>query len=284
MVCKDCASGTVHTGTPTGRVETLHNVPTYITSPPSQDTEIKATIVMIPDAFGWEIVNNRLLCDTYAKRANATVYLPEFQNGYHLPLSVMTDMKDMTAEGGWMIGKIGPFARVVYNMVPYIYNTRFTVTFPRVRAFIAAVRENTSLPVFAAGFCWGGLHAVNLTHATSTTPSGKPLVDAAFTAHPSALTVPADLEKAHKPLCISNGTKDFVLNMKGVESIKEVFARKNEEEGGKGKFELNVVEGARHGFAVRGDPDDEEELRQAQVAEDQAVAWFQRWTEESRKG
>lgn len=168
-------------------------------------------------------------------------------------------------------------------MVPYLFNTRFTVTFPRVRDFITAVRESTSLPVFAAGFCWGGLHATYLTHPTSTTPSGKPLVDAAFTAHPSALTVPGDLEKAEKPLCISNGTKDFVLNMKGVETIKEVFARKNAETGGKGRFELNIVEGARHGFAVRGDPDDEEELRQAQVAEDQAVAWFRRWTEECKK-
>ncbi|KAI4174958.1 MAG: hypothetical protein LQ343_001985 [Gyalolechia ehrenbergii] len=283
MVCKDCASGTVHTGTPTGRVETLHNVPTYITSP-SNDTPIKATIIMIPDAFGWEMPNSRLLCDTYAKRVNATVYLPEFQGGYHLPLSVMGDMRDMTAEGGWMIGKIPSVARIVYHMAPYLFNTRFSVTSPRIHAFFTAVRESTSLPIFAAGFCWGGLHAVNLTHATSTTPSGTPLVDAAFTAHPSALTVPGDLEKAEKPLSISNGTKDFVLDMKGVESVKAVFARKNEEEGGKGRFELNVVEGAKHGFAVRGNPGDEEEMKQAQVAEDQAVEWFRRWTEEGRKG
>ncbi|KAL9027142.1 MAG: hypothetical protein Q9196_004290, partial [Gyalolechia fulgens] len=66
---------------------------------------------MIPDAFGWEMPNSRLLCDPYAKRADATVYLPEFQAGNHLPLSVMEDMKNMTAEGGWMIGKIPSVAR-----------------------------------------------------------------------------------------------------------------------------------------------------------------------------
>ncbi|KAL8825086.1 MAG: hypothetical protein Q9170_007931 [Blastenia crenularia] len=238
---------------------------------------------MIPDAFGWETPNNRLLCDVYAKRCSATVYLPEFMNGYHLPMSVMGDMKEMTAEGGWMVGRIPSFMRVVYNMVPYLFRNRYTITSPRIHAFISSVRESSSVPIFAAGFCWGGLHAVSLTHSTSVTSTGAPLVDAAFTAHPSNLTLPSDVEKAVKPLSISSGTKDFVLDMKGVESIKTVFARKNGEEGDERKFELRVVEGARHGFAVRGDPNDEEELRQAQVAEDQAVEWFNRWSEELRK-
>ncbi|KAL9603994.1 MAG: hypothetical protein Q9219_000756 [cf. Caloplaca sp. 3 TL-2023] len=295
MACPDCVSGTLHTGTPSGRVETLHNLPTYITEPPSSSSSNnaappQATIIMIPDVFGWEAPNNRLLCDTYAKRANAIVYLPEFQGGNALPMDVLGNMKTVTEGEGWMVGKIPSAARVIYYFAPFLFRNRVAVTTPRIQAFFAAVRETSSLPLFAAGFCWGGLHAVYLTHPSALTPSGKPLVDAAFTAHPSALTVPADVEKAEKPLSISNGTRDFMLKLPGIESVKTVFKRKNEEEkeagdgdgDGEEKFEIRVVEGARHGFAVRGNPDDEEEMKQAQVAEDQAVDWFRRWSEKLR--
>lgn len=60
---------------------------------------------MIPDAFGWETPNSRLLCDAYASRAQCLVYLPEFQNGHHLPLSLMTDLGVMTSEKESMLKK-----------------------------------------------------------------------------------------------------------------------------------------------------------------------------------
>jgi len=31
--------------------------------------------------FGWKLVNTRLLADSYAQKAQALVYLPEFQHG-----------------------------------------------------------------------------------------------------------------------------------------------------------------------------------------------------------
>ena len=83
------------------------------------------------------------------------------------------------------------------------------------------------------------------------------------------------------PLCISNGSMDFQLNAEGNEMIKEVFVRKEEElnaDGNRGKmFEMIVVDGARHGFAIRGNPGDEDEKRRGQMAEDQAVDFFGRW-------
>lgn len=55
-----CLQGSVHTGTPVGRVEKLHELDCYITEPPNS-AEPKALIVYLPDAFGWDLVNNRLL-------------------------------------------------------------------------------------------------------------------------------------------------------------------------------------------------------------------------------
>lgn len=53
MSCPDCYSGKVNTGNPTGKVETLHTLPTYVANPPSG--EPKGIIVIIPDVFGTQI-------------------------------------------------------------------------------------------------------------------------------------------------------------------------------------------------------------------------------------
>ena len=81
MSSAECCNGTLHEGTPVGRVETVHGLPTYISEPPN-GAETKAIIVIVPDAFGWELNNSRFLADAYAKRiGDVTVYLPEFMDG-----------------------------------------------------------------------------------------------------------------------------------------------------------------------------------------------------------
>ncbi|KAK4698118.1 hypothetical protein P7C71_g49, partial [Lecanoromycetidae sp. Uapishka_2] len=163
MACNECASGFLHDGTPTGHVETLYGLPTYTTRPPNNEPS-KGVVVIVPDAFGWNLNNSRILADAYAKRAAVTVYLPDFQN----------------------------------------------------------VR-------------------------------------------------------------ICQGSDDFVLNMDGVRQIEEIFAGKEKKlpEIEKGRFVISVVEGAKHGFAVRGNLGIEEEVKQGMVAEDEAVKWFQKWLDQS---
>jgi dienelactone hydrolase len=78
MPCKNCVSG-LYDGTPTGTVTTLHGLPTYVAEPPSGSP--KGIIVIIPDAFGWELSNTRVLADRYAKRGAFRVYVPDFMNG-----------------------------------------------------------------------------------------------------------------------------------------------------------------------------------------------------------
>jgi hypothetical protein len=76
--CPDCLTGFVKGGTPTGTVTTIHGLQTYVARPVGTP---KAVIVFIPDAFGWELSNPRLLADTYAKKGGYLVYLPNFMNG-----------------------------------------------------------------------------------------------------------------------------------------------------------------------------------------------------------
>ena len=167
-----------------------------------------------------------------------------------------------------------PVARAAYHFIPFMYNNREAIVKPRIFDFFKALRQNeaANLPVGTAGFCWGGRYVTLLCHDTEKAPNGKSLVDAGFTAHPSSLVVPDEVEPVQKPLSIANGTLDFQLTVPGMEQVKAIFAGKEQ-----GKFELVMYEGAKHGFAVRGNPDNVEELKQALQAEDQAVAWFSKW-------
>jgi dienelactone hydrolase len=41
--------------------------------------------------------------------------------------------------------------------------------------------------------------------------------------------------------------------------------------------EVVILPGAKHGFAVRGNPEDKKEKEQADQAEDQCVRWFEKY-------
>lgn len=56
-----CATGSLHTGTPTGRIDKVHGLDCYIADAPSGSP--KGIVVIIPDAFGWTLPNNRILAD-----------------------------------------------------------------------------------------------------------------------------------------------------------------------------------------------------------------------------
>lgn len=80
MSCPDCFSGHVHNGEPGGTIQTIHGLQTYVATP-AEGVTPKGIIVMIPDAFGWDSINNRILSDNYAEKGGFIVYLPDFMNG-----------------------------------------------------------------------------------------------------------------------------------------------------------------------------------------------------------
>lgn len=80
MTSTACCSGSTHPGEPKGVTGTLHGLPTYIAEPPN-GAKIKGIVVMLPDLFGWEFVNLRLLCDTFAERIGVRCLLPDFMAG-----------------------------------------------------------------------------------------------------------------------------------------------------------------------------------------------------------
>jgi dienelactone hydrolase len=149
-------------------------------------------------------------------------------------------------------------------------------------AFLTDLRANTdnSIPIGVAGYCWGGKHAITLAHGTTTLPdSTRTIVDCAFVAHPSGLDFPSDIEKISLPFSLAIGDKDIVMGPKMVEESREILEKKT----GRVHSEVVVYAGAKHGFAVRGDPESESEVEQEGQAQDQAVRWFRRWLAEGKQ-
>ena len=141
---------------------------------------------------------------------------------------------------------------------------RPAVSMPKILPFFEALRKeakNQGLPLGVAGYCWGGKPAVNLAHTD--------LIDCAFVAHPSALALPGDFEKIRVPFSMAIGDADIVMGVKEAEKAKAILNSKDDH-----KSEMIVYPGAKHGFAVRGDPGNEKEKTQGVEAEDQAVKWF----------
>ena len=83
ITCPDCLSGSVKEGTPTGTTTTIHGLDVYVARP---EGTLKGLIVFIPDIFGWEMSNSRLLADSFAKEGGFLVYLPNFMNGKYQTL------------------------------------------------------------------------------------------------------------------------------------------------------------------------------------------------------
>ncbi len=101
----------------------------------------------------------------------------------------------------------------------------------------------------------------------STEP--KPLVDAAFTAHPARLSVPEDVKKAKAPLSMALAEHDAWLKPPAAERLRGL----EKEEG----YEIVMFPGTNHGFALRVNPKDEVQMTAAERAEEQALVWFKKW-------
>ncbi len=163
----------------------------------------------------------------------------------------------------------------LYGLLPFFMSNRIGKSYPIVKGWFSQLRkaEGDALPIGAAGFCWGGKHTVLL--AAGEQVDGKPLLDAGFTAHPSLLDVPGDIEKLTIPVAFAVGDKDNALPKAKAQKIKEVVEALPESARGEIRFYAECG----HGFAVRADVDDKDQvtvLARASEAEDHCIEWFKK--------
>jgi dienelactone hydrolase len=173
--------------------------------------------------------------------------------------------------------------------IPWKISTRISISNPLVISFFQALRTSpppfptNNLKIGAAGFCWGGKHTILLAQDSPSSRAHRhesqinsatlePLIDCAFTAHPSYLDIPTDIEAINIPISVAVGDEDAQMKPPQIQQMKEILEGKKD-----GGHEVKVFQGARHGFAVRNHPDDKHEMECAEKAEVQAIEWFTRW-------
>jgi dienelactone hydrolase len=179
--------------------------------------------------------------------------------------------------------------QAIFYAIPWRLRNLPFVSKPRVFSFFEALRTSPppfptdNLKIGAAGFCWGGKYTVLLAQDTPSSrvhrnPEGStsralgPLIDCGYTAHPSMLSVPGDIDAVILPLSIAVGDNNMVLKGPLALLTKEILEKKNA-----GDHEVNIIPGAKHNFAIRPNAEDRFQMECAEKAELQAIAWFERW-------
>lgn len=242
---QDCIAGVRHEGTPEGTLEKLGGTETYVAIPKDLDYPKEKAVLFLTDVFGIALVNNKLLCDDFA-RNGFQVYAPDFFDGDYLPTDGMNN-PDFDVEA-WR-------ARHPYEKVR-----------PRLDAVVAELKKRGITVFGATGYCFGAKYAIDLAKEN--------VIASAVIAHPSRIAVPDDftymLAHSHASLLINSCEVDQAFPQESQAKADEIF--------GEGKYAPGYQrlhwEGCRHGFAVRGDMSDPKVKAGKEGAFKATVEWF----------
>lgn len=280
--CTDFFSGPVDvipTAQPVGHFETLFDVETYVTRGTATSN---STIVFLTDDFGLNLVNNKLLADQYASKTGLRVLVPNLLPNGGLPLSTIRLCEKLEASVQWynFLGHARrAWSGLKITIILAAFSFKVRRTFPSVLNYVRAVRA--SLPLGSklgiAGFCLGGHWSSRLCAEHATEGGGSHLIGAHFTANPSNVD-PSELARLANrfkvPQSLALGDRDAGLPIDLAHELETNLRgvyRDNLE-----RLEVRIYEGCGRGFALRADQQaDENDM--ADMALEQAVAWFRRW-------
>lgn len=262
----------------------------YVTLPPD-GAQSRNTIIFYCDAFGLNLVNNKLLADHYAAETGCQVLVPDTFPRGAASLAAMQAMNDVLrpvpstfsyANPLMYASKSYAFARALRGFAPFVYRNSPAKAFPECLRFARAVRAPmpSEGKLGVAGFCWGGYQVTKLACEPVVEGSDKPLIDAVFTAHPSALNAPDDfvaaIDKFKVPYSCAVAETDFQFDKKASDKTEKALKKKLGP--GVGTFEFVLWEGCHHGFAVRASFDEGTTGEKGYSgAAKQAVDWFNKY-------
>lgn len=267
-------------------METLYDLATYVSPAPEGSTS-KSTILFICDAFGLNLINNKLLSDRYAADTGCRVLTPDFfPGGTALSVNVMNYMDTIFKPVAWtdilgQIWRIGGVLGAMYHGIPFMVRSGPASGAQPTLKYARAVKKD--LPaggkLGVAGFCWGGYNSTFLSAQPTVEGGEERLIDAQFCAHPSGITQKMVLDALttfKTPYSMAIGDEDFVFKSQEVLSTQAEAREKvgTEEEN---NYEIKVYKGCNHGFAVRAAPGNKLESDAAEEAAQQAAAWYNKY-------
>lgn len=130
------------------------------------------------------------------------------------------------------------------------------------------------------GFCWGGKYALRAARESNMIDvegEKKPLVDAVVALHPSNLVIPEDVDRPVVPISVGWGVEDQGVSFAQKAQVEEVHEKLRKSGVKVPETQHQVYRPGRHGFAVRGNPDDPQERKALEDSEKQVLDWMKRW-------
>ncbi|KAF6741571.1 dienelactone hydrolase family-domain-containing protein [Ephemerocybe angulata] len=243
----DCAKGSRHIGTPTGRNVSFAGVPTYLSEPPFQQSKSKPdstatkVILFFSDAFGPFYINNQLVQDYYAAQGYH-VLGPDYFFGDAITQHVYENFQSFDPN--------------------FVLRAQAEAALP---AWIEAVRQRygAAAKINAVGYCFGAPYVFEAT-------ANEQVIAGAF-AHPSDVTED-HFSQLKKPLLLSTAELDTSFTKPKLIRATDILAAN------KAMYHVQTFSGVSHGFATRGNMSIENEAWARTQSAKSVIEWFDRFS------
>lgn len=255
ILCSDCIKGSLDEGIPRGKDSTIAGVPCYITQPPAEAAN-GCAVILATDAFGYQLINARLIADAYAD-AGYTCVVPDYFQGEPMNIQLLETYEAVSSQS--IFGKIAKGLQLLFLVAKqplWSWFSRHPLSYAVdvVTAVAAALRgEHGAKKVGLQGYCYGGSTGVLL--------ASKPRVlDAVVVAHPGFLgpmqwPVLLRLPDAVQDICIP--AMFICADHDGhFPEHTRTHAQQVLDDKSPGLATFILYPGTRHGFAVRGNKHD----------------------------
>jgi len=243
--CEHCIKGVTHEGTPKGKLEKIGGIESYVATPAGEYPKEKA-ILLLPDVFGLQLVNAKLLADDFAANGVKTI-IPDYLNGDPIPADALQPGKN-------------------FDINAWFVNHTTEKTRPTLDKVLEALKAEGVTSLAATGYCFGGRYVFDLAFEN--------IIKVSVVSHPSLLKVPEDLEKyfatSKAPLLINSCTVDQQFPLESSAKADEIFGDAKFVPG----YKREYFEGCTHGFAVRADLTDPKAKAGKEGSFKSAVAWI----------
>jgi len=240
-----CLVGVKHTGDAKGHVETIAGAETYISVPPGADASAahKKIILFFADVYGPLFINNKLIQDYLASHGFLVVGIDYFEGD---PIHNHTGDEgfDRTA---WMTNAKSRAAALV----------------PKWTETVKEKFGNSETKYTTVGYCFGAPFVMN--HCA------KQLVSAGALVHPAFLDED-DFRNLKAPLLLSCAEVDHTFGLESRRIAEDILVAN------KAVYHFQVFSGVAHGFAIRGNPEVENERWAKEESARGVVRWFDRFS------
>lgn len=238
--------------------------------------------MMYSDIFGLPLPNNKLIADAFAKSGEWLVYLPDFFKGDPVPLKVADILIPVDAIKQSTFAKYTGILASAPSFAMWMTRHRQGPTNKTCIDFLQSLRRATpkSQKIGMVGYCWGGKYAIRAgleSNMLEVEGAKIPLIDAAVVLHPSHVSLPEDVENLVIPVSYGWGLEDFAVDIAQKGQIEEIHAKVARAGRNVPEMEHTVYKPGRHGFGVRGNPDDPQERACLQDSVSQVLKWFGRF-------